>query len=132
MRASPLILAIMLTSSPLYAGELIYQPINPSFGGDPLNGNYLLNKAQSQDDNEDPDALDYGSFSESDLFLQDLRSSLTNDAIEDALNNGTNSTIDSSNLNIKVTSLQGGGFEMLILNKQTGERTTVRFGTPSL
>ena len=32
------------------AGNLIYQPINPSFGGDPFVGSYLLGKAQAQDD----------------------------------------------------------------------------------
>ena len=31
------------------AGELIYTPINPSFGGDPFMGSYLLGKAQAQD-----------------------------------------------------------------------------------
>ena len=33
---------------PCTATELVYQPINPSFGGNPLNGNFLLQKAQSQ------------------------------------------------------------------------------------
>ncbi|WJG10777.1 curli assembly protein CsgF [Aliiglaciecola sp. LCG003] len=28
--------------------ELVYEPINPSFGGNPLNGSFLLNKANSQ------------------------------------------------------------------------------------
>jgi curli production assembly/transport component CsgF len=36
------------------AQQLVYQPINPSFGGSPLNGNWLLTSAQLQDDNEDP------------------------------------------------------------------------------
>jgi curli production assembly/transport component CsgF len=30
------------------ATEMVYQPINPSFGGNPLNGSFLLNKAQAQ------------------------------------------------------------------------------------
>ncbi|TKB56824.1 curli assembly protein CsgF [Ferrimonas aestuarii] len=32
------------------ATQLSYQPINPSFGGNPLNGSFLLSKAQSQND----------------------------------------------------------------------------------
>ena len=28
--------------------ELVYKPIKPSFGGSPLNGNFLLGKAQGQ------------------------------------------------------------------------------------
>lgn len=35
-------------SSITAAQELVYTPINPSFGGSPLNGSYLLNKANAQ------------------------------------------------------------------------------------
>ncbi|MGE6473425.1 curli assembly protein CsgF [Serratia proteamaculans] len=37
------------------ATELVYTPVNPSFGGNPLNGTWLLNNAQSQNDFDDPD-----------------------------------------------------------------------------
>ncbi len=37
-----------------YATELVYTPINPSFGGSPLNGNFLLGKAQSQNQHKAP------------------------------------------------------------------------------
>lgn len=30
------------------AGQLLYTPVNPSFGGNPLNGSNLLNSAQAQ------------------------------------------------------------------------------------
>ena len=30
------------------ASQLIYKPIDPAFGGDPLNGNWLLGVAQAQ------------------------------------------------------------------------------------
>jgi len=47
-----------LLASPLLpgsatAGELVYQPVNPSFGGDPLNGSFLLNSAQIQNQHKD-------------------------------------------------------------------------------
>ncbi|MCL4409563.1 MAG: curli assembly protein CsgF [Firmicutes bacterium] len=35
-------------SKPVMATQLVYEPINPSFGGNPLNGSFLLQKAQSQ------------------------------------------------------------------------------------
>ncbi len=38
----------------LCATELVYTPINPSFGGSPLNANMLLNKAQSQNKHKAP------------------------------------------------------------------------------
>ncbi|MCY1406746.1 curli assembly protein CsgF [compost metagenome] len=37
------------------ATQLVYTPVNPNFGGNPLNGAYLLNNAQSQNDHDDPD-----------------------------------------------------------------------------
>jgi curli production assembly/transport component CsgF len=38
------------------AQQLVYTPINPSFGGSPLNGNWLLSYAQLQDLTTDPSA----------------------------------------------------------------------------
>jgi len=37
------------------ATELVYTPVNPNFGGNPLNGPTLLNEAQAQNDYKDPD-----------------------------------------------------------------------------
>src|SRR3546814_19165767 len=35
-------------TAPVVAEQLIYTPVNPSFGGSPLNGPYLLNSAMAQ------------------------------------------------------------------------------------
>lgn len=37
------------------ATEIVYAPVNPSFGGSPLNGSVLLNAAQAQNNHKDPD-----------------------------------------------------------------------------
>lgn len=134
MKIRYLILPLMLATGSAQAGELVYRPINPSFGGDPLAGNYLLNKAQSQDTNKDPDAPDFGSFSESDFFLQDLRADLLNTAIEDALNNPNaqgGAIIDSATLDIRLNNT-GNGFNLDIRDKTTGEVTTIRLGQSAL
>ncbi len=40
---------LALTLAPIcHAGQLVYKPLNPSFGGNPLNGSFLLSKAQAQ------------------------------------------------------------------------------------
>lgn len=39
-----------------HAGELVYQPTHPAFGGSPLNGAVLLNEANAQNTYKDPDA----------------------------------------------------------------------------
>ncbi|NYT24147.1 curli assembly protein CsgF [Alcaligenaceae bacterium] len=43
-----------LASGPSMASELVYYPLNPSFGGSPLNGPVLLNSAQAQNKYTDP------------------------------------------------------------------------------
>ncbi|TDB02885.1 curli assembly protein CsgF [Halomonas marinisediminis] len=131
--SAALVAGVAFTASLTYAGEMIYRPINPSFGGDPLVGNYLLGKAQAQDDNTDPNAPDFGGFSETDLFLQNLEANLVERAINDAVNGepGRTSEIESSNLRIRVRSLGGGGFVMNILDRTTGEQTTVNLGQPT-
>ncbi len=42
-----------LIASPLVASEITYRPINPSFGGDPFNGSFLLQSAEIQNQHED-------------------------------------------------------------------------------
>jgi curli production assembly/transport component CsgF len=41
-------LLLLGLSSTSFATELVYTPINPSFGGSPLNGNFLLSQAGAQ------------------------------------------------------------------------------------
>lgn len=43
-----------LSMSTVSASELVYTPINPSFGGNPINGSLLLSKAQSQNKHKAP------------------------------------------------------------------------------
>jgi curli production assembly/transport component CsgF len=48
MRRLPLFLVIALcVAASASAGQLQYQPINPTFGGSPLNGSYLLGIANA-------------------------------------------------------------------------------------
>jgi curli production assembly/transport component CsgF len=35
-------------SGPALASEMVYHPVNPTFGGNPLNGSFLLSTAQAQ------------------------------------------------------------------------------------
>jgi curli production assembly/transport component CsgF len=43
-----LAIVAVMCSATIFATELVYTPINPSFGGNPLNGSFLLSKANSQ------------------------------------------------------------------------------------
>jgi curli production assembly/transport component CsgF len=35
-------------SAPVFASEMVYHPVTPTFGGNPLNGTFLLSTAQAQ------------------------------------------------------------------------------------
>lgn len=43
-----LIVAGVLSAGAVSASELVYKPTNPTFGGDALNGNWLLSQASAQ------------------------------------------------------------------------------------
>jgi len=55
--AQRVLLALAMACAPgVHANPLVYTPVNPTFGGSPLNGAYLLNRAQAQDRHVDPNA----------------------------------------------------------------------------
>lgn len=39
---------IVAAAASVSASQLVYKPINPAFGGDPQNGNWLLSQASAQ------------------------------------------------------------------------------------
>lgn len=69
--------AIMLLSlgAPALAQELVYTPVNPSFGGDSFNSAHLLGIANAQNKYKDPNAP-VQSNSQMDQFLRQLQSRL--------------------------------------------------------
>lgn len=42
--------AVLIAASQVQASELVYRPVNPAFGGHPLNGFFLLDTARAQSD----------------------------------------------------------------------------------
>lgn len=57
------------------AQELVYKPVNPSFGGDSFNSAHLLGIANAQNDYKDPNSPTTGN-SQIDQFLRQLQSRL--------------------------------------------------------
>lgn len=110
------------------AGQLTYQPINPSFGGDPFIGNHLLNKAQAQDRNTDPNARSLEPLSATDRLVQNLESRLISQLITDVgrgeLNEGS---FDSSDFSVVVRD-DGGLLVLRITDKTTGDTTDISVG----
>lgn len=57
------------------AQELVYEPVNPSFGGDSFNSSHLLGIANAQNDYRDPDQRS-STNSQADQFIRQLQSRL--------------------------------------------------------
>ncbi|HSP31089.1 MAG TPA: curli assembly protein CsgF [Halomonas sp.] len=110
------------------AGELVYTPINPSFGGDPFMGSYLLGKAQSQDTNTDPNARGIESLSSTDRLIQSLESRLISQLINDV---GTDlvdeGAFDSGEFSVVVRD-EGGQLVVRVFDKVTGDVTNISVG----
>ncbi|MCE9685734.1 curli assembly protein CsgF [Shewanella sp. AS16] len=105
--------------------ELVYTPNNPSFGGSPLNGAYLLNKANAQNDNQAEDT-------EKDFvtrFKESLERNIMN-TITRGVANGEiiDGTYDTGDFRIEVASV-GGGVMLTITNLLTGEVTVIEMPT---
>ncbi|HAA45578.1 MAG: Curli production assembly/transport component CsgF [Halomonas sp. 54_146] len=128
--ASVLVTTILANALPLHAtaGELIYRPLNPSFGGDPFMGSYLLGKAQSQDTNTDPDARGFESLSSTERLIQSLESRLISQLISDVgageLGEGS---FDSGDFSVVVRD-EGGQLVVRVVDKITGDVTNISVG----
>jgi curli production assembly/transport component CsgF len=116
------------------AEELIYVPVNPAFGGSPLNGNWLLNSAQAQDTFEDPDAKseDLAAQSELDQFNETLErlalSRIASQLVESFLD-GDASFLETQNFVIEaVTDPVTGETVITTTDKATGATSTFVLG----
>lgn len=120
--------AALITGPQSLAGELVYQPMNPSFGGDPFMGTYLLNKAQAQDTNTDPNARSAQQFSSTDRLIQNLESRLISQLISDVgAGNVNQGSFDSGEFNV-VVSDDGGQLSVRVVDKLTGDVTNINVG----
>lgn len=116
-----LILTASITISSAQATELVYTPINPSFGGSPLNGSYLLNKANAQNDHEaDSSDKDFVT-----RFKESLERNILNEITRKvAKGDVTDGTYDTGDFRIEVATV-GDGVMLTITNLTTGEVTVI-------
>lgn len=116
------------------ATELVYQPVNPAFGGNPLNGPVLLNNAQAQDKHKDPDAqnslnssLNRTPLQEfNDMLERSVLGQLANAATGGVISNGKliPGTVETGNFTINIVDLGGGVLKITTTDKTTGGTST--------
>jgi len=76
---------LLFSAQGAFADEMVYQPVNPNFGGNPLNGSFLLNQALAQNDHKEPESAIPSSLSNS-LEAQ-LERALVNRLSRDLIDN---------------------------------------------
>lgn len=125
-----LIFILLITITSISAQQLVYKPLNPAFGGDTFNYQWLLSSANAQNPFDD-DKNDYLSdFDAMDSFNQSLNrqilSQLTSSLFEDQFGDGPlqpgNYMLGTLYLDVSESSQ---GLVVNILDTQTCEQTQI-------
>lgn len=123
-------LAALAVSFSVAASPLVYTPVNPSFGGSPLNGSVLLNEAQATNKTTAPTnpdaALQSFNTSLQSLLLTRLKNAMLRN-VTDANGNLQPGTVDTTNFTIKVTQISPGVLELTTTSKITGATQSFTF-----
>jgi curli production assembly/transport component CsgF len=121
----------MLLSAGASATELVYTPVNPSFGGSPLNGAWLLRNAQAQNKKKDPDALDrsslLGNQSALDRFTSQLESRVLGDLLS-GVKDGKTGAVTTDDFIVRVYNGDAGMLIVEITDRLTGEMSEIIIG----
>ncbi len=115
-----------------HATEIVYTPVNPAFGGSPLNGSVLLNVAQSQNKSKDPDDPNTHAAQKSSLeqFNENLQrsvlSQLASAATSSVMSNGKliPGTVQTGDFKIVISDMGGGMLQITTTDKVSGASTT--------
>ena len=67
---------ILMEQAPALAQDMVYQPVDPTFGGNPFNSAHLLGVANAQNDYRDPRSTTSTGTSQAELFARQLQSRL--------------------------------------------------------
>jgi len=120
-------LYLMLLSGPALASGLIYTPVNPTFGGSPLNGSYLLGMAQAnnhfQATTPQLSQLDQFNKTLQQTILSRIASSISS-GIVDSKGNLIPGELDTQNFSISIVDLGNGTLQITTTDKTTGQSTS--------
>jgi curli production assembly/transport component CsgF len=135
---SAAIAALMFAGQACHAGSLIYTPINPTFGGSPDNGPYLLATANAVNKHQAPatstpsafgpqTALEQFNQQLEQAILSRLASSVTSTIVGP---NGTlqPGTITTGQFTVNVKDIGSGQLQVTTTDTTTGATTTFQVG----
>ena len=120
-------LLALLTASPLsWGGSMVFQFVNPNFGGNPNNGSFLLNEAQAQNSYKDPDSYDFGTSGTSalDNFTASIQSQLLGTLMGN-INQGKPGRLVTQDFIVDNQNTDGQ-LVMNVTDRQTGKVSTIQ------
>ena len=120
-------LLALLTASPLsWGGNMVFQFVNPNFGGNPNNGSFLLNEAQAQNSYKDPDSYDFGSSGTSalDNFTSSIQSQLLGSLMGN-INQGKPGRLVTQDFIVDIQNTDGQ-LVMNVTDRKTGKISTIQ------
>jgi curli production assembly/transport component CsgF len=115
------------------ATEIVHAPINPSFGGSPLNGPVLLNNANAQNHYtassssygyKAPTALETFNQRLQSMILDRIANSVTGDLIDGNGKLIPGSTVSTDSFIISISTIVNGKVTITTTDKVTGATTT--------
>ncbi|MFH0258618.1 curli assembly protein CsgF [Vibrio rumoiensis] len=110
------------------ATELVYQPVNPSFGGNPYNGTHLLNIANAINQYEPDDEL---GLTAADRLQTTLQSRLLNNLLDDVSSGKSDGgQLETDDFILNVVDDGNGGLTLNIYDKVTGESSVIQVSDP--
>ncbi|MFD1314194.1 curli production assembly/transport component CsgF [Namhaeicola litoreus] len=114
----------------LMAQEMVYKPVNPAFGGDTFNYQWLLSSAEAQNSHKEDSGFSFDEQSDIDSFTESLNRQLlnkiTSDLFREQFGNGdlTEGTYMFGSLVLEI-SPSTNGLLINILDTQTGDQTQI-------
>jgi curli production assembly/transport component CsgF len=111
----------------IQATELVYTPVNPSFGGNPLNGTWLLNNAQAQNDYDDPDLPNRTAVAGTtalERFTSQLQSRLLGQVL-DNISSGNSGSLSTDAFIVNVVD-DSGALTIEVTDRSTGEVSEIQ------
>ncbi|MFJ3486815.1 curli assembly protein CsgF [Pseudomonas sp. NPDC090202] len=125
------LLALAGASASVQASELVYVPVNPSFGGNPLNGPVLLNQANAQNgftDHSSSSSSAQNTLTQFNSMLQSAILSRVSSAITSSIVGAdgklTPGTVETTDFTISIVNLSPGLLQITTTDKTTGQTTS--------
>ncbi|WAT02498.1 curli production assembly/transport protein CsgF [Rouxiella chamberiensis] len=119
-------LSALLFSPLSWGGNMVFQFVNPNFGGNPNNGSFLLNEANAQNSYKDPDAYDFDTSTPSalDNFSTALQSQLLSGLMGN-ISQGKPGRLVTQDFIVDVQNTDGQ-LVMNVTDRSTGKTSTIQ------